>query len=97
MEHMDQLRNSHRSTPQVGLQVILVVHSMGGLIGSIAMEQFPEKIAVAVFVAALMFTDSTHERAGELAQVINCAHQADGLLNAPHLKQHVCTCMCRAP
>ncbi|XP_030462678.2 methyl jasmonate esterase 1-like isoform X1 [Syzygium oleosum] len=35
-------------------KVILVGHSMGGLVLSMAMERFPEKIAVAVFAAALM-------------------------------------------
>lgn len=35
-------------------RVILVGHSLGGLWISMAMEQFPDKIAVAVFVAAFM-------------------------------------------
>ncbi|XP_021809462.1 methylesterase 3-like [Prunus avium] len=35
-------------------RVILVGHSMGGACISIAMERFPEKISVAVFVSALM-------------------------------------------
>ncbi|XP_026394387.1 putative inactive methylesterase 20 [Papaver somniferum] len=35
-------------------KVILVGHSLGGLVISKAMEMFPEKISVAVFVTALM-------------------------------------------
>ncbi|XP_030529649.1 methyl jasmonate esterase 1-like [Rhodamnia argentea] len=35
-------------------KVILVGHSIGGLVLSMAMERFPEKVAVAVFAAALM-------------------------------------------
>ncbi|XP_030529648.1 methyl jasmonate esterase 1-like [Rhodamnia argentea] len=35
-------------------KVILVGHSMGGLVLSMAMERFPEKVAVAVFAAAFM-------------------------------------------
>ncbi|PRQ55917.1 putative 3-oxolaurate decarboxylase [Rosa chinensis] len=35
-------------------RVILVGHSMGGAVISIAMERFPEKIAVAVYATALM-------------------------------------------
>ncbi|KAI3887830.1 hypothetical protein MKX03_015463 [Papaver bracteatum] len=35
-------------------KVILVGHSLGGLVISKAMETFPEKISVAVFVTALM-------------------------------------------
>ncbi|KAF8041279.1 hypothetical protein BT93_A0022 [Corymbia citriodora subsp. variegata] len=37
-----------------GERVVLVGHSMGGLALSMAMERFPEKIAVAVFAAAVM-------------------------------------------
>lgn len=50
-------------------KVILVVHSMGGVSGTIAMEQFPQKIAAAVFLAALMFTDVKDSRQGELLQL----------------------------
>ncbi|CAL5369561.1 unnamed protein product [Camellia sinensis] len=39
---------------QVDDRVILVGHSMGGIGISVAMERFPEKISVAVFVAAFM-------------------------------------------
>ncbi|KAF8015543.1 hypothetical protein BT93_H1156 [Corymbia citriodora subsp. variegata] len=38
-----------------GEKVTLVGHSMGGVVISMAMERFPEKIAVAVFVAAIMY------------------------------------------
>ncbi|XP_010026417.1 probable esterase PIR7A [Eucalyptus grandis] len=37
-----------------GERVVLVGHSMGGLVLSMAMERFPENIAVAVFAAAVM-------------------------------------------
>lgn len=37
-----------------GEKVILVAHSLGGVSVSVAMERFPHKISVAVFVAALM-------------------------------------------
>ncbi|KAJ9669959.1 hypothetical protein PVL29_026495 [Vitis rotundifolia] len=37
-----------------GEKVILVAHSLGGIGVSVAMERFPQKISVAVFVAALM-------------------------------------------
>ncbi|KAL6337919.1 hypothetical protein AAG906_002385 [Vitis piasezkii] len=37
-----------------GEKVILVAHSLGGVSVSVAMERFPQKISVAVFVAALM-------------------------------------------
>ncbi|CAL5369558.1 unnamed protein product [Camellia sinensis] len=39
---------------QVDDRVILVGHSMGGIGISVAMERFPDKISVAVFVAAFM-------------------------------------------
>ncbi|XP_059594412.1 methyl jasmonate esterase 1 [Vitis vinifera] len=37
-----------------GEKVILVAHSLGGVSVSVAMERFPQKISVGVFVAALM-------------------------------------------
>eukprot|EP00246_Nothoceros_aenigmaticus_P006592 TRINITY_DN19577_c0_g1_i1.p1 TRINITY_DN19577_c0_g1~~TRINITY_DN19577_c0_g1_i1.p1 ORF type:complete len:254 (+),score=24.07 TRINITY_DN19577_c0_g1_i1:228-989(+) len=36
-------------------KVILVGHSFGGVVATLLMEQFPEKIAVAVFLTARMF------------------------------------------
>lgn len=42
-----------------GERVILVGHSFGGLSLALAMDMFPKKIAVAVFVAAFL-PDSTH-------------------------------------
>lgn len=47
MEFMD-------SVPAGRKQVILVAHSLGGFAVSKAMEMFPEKISVAVFVTAYM-------------------------------------------
>lgn len=41
-------------------KVILVGHSLGGLSLALAMEKFPEKIAVAVFLSAFM-PDTTHK------------------------------------
>lgn len=41
-------------------KVILVGHSLGGLNLALAMEKFPEKIAVAVFLSAFM-PDTTHK------------------------------------
>ncbi|KAF7848963.1 hypothetical protein BT93_L1390 [Corymbia citriodora subsp. variegata] len=38
-----------------GEKVTLVGHSMGGVVISMAMERFPEKIEVAVFVSAFMY------------------------------------------
>lgn len=46
MELMESLEEEER--------VILVGHSLGGLCIAMAMERFPHKIAVAVFVAAFM-------------------------------------------
>ncbi|KAG6766926.1 hypothetical protein POTOM_028103 [Populus tomentosa] len=48
-------------------KVILVGHSLGGLSLALAMEKFPEKIAVAVFLSALM-PDTTHKPSFVLVQ-----------------------------
>ncbi|XP_059456446.1 LOW QUALITY PROTEIN: methylesterase 3-like [Corylus avellana] len=49
-------------------KVILVGHSLGGLNLAIAMEKYPEKVAVGVFVTALM-PDTTHKPSYVLDQV----------------------------
>ncbi|KAK3416144.1 hypothetical protein EUGRSUZ_H01980 [Eucalyptus grandis] len=54
VEYVDPLFEFFEGLPQ-GEKVILVGHSMGGIVISMAMEKFPEKIAVAVFVAAFMY------------------------------------------
>jgi pimeloyl-ACP methyl ester carboxylesterase len=50
-------------------KVILVGHSLGGLSLALAMEKFPEKIAVAVFLSAFM-PDTTHKPSFVLDQVL---------------------------
>lgn len=50
-------------------RVILVAHSFGGLAISQAMEMYPEKIAVAVFVSALM--PSPHLNVSTLNKEVN--------------------------
>lgn len=49
-------------------KVVLVGHSLGGLNLSLAMEKYPEKISVAVFVAAIM-PDTKHGPSYVLDQV----------------------------
>lgn len=49
-------------------KVILVGHSLGGLSLALAMDKFPEKISVAVFLAAFM-PDTTHKPSFVLDQV----------------------------
>lgn len=53
VEYVEPLFEFFEGLPR-GEKVILVGHSMGGVVISLAMERFPEKIAVAVFAAALM-------------------------------------------
>ena len=52
-EYFQPLTDFMESLP-VGERAVLVGHSMGGLAISQAMENFPEKISVAVFVTASM-------------------------------------------
>ncbi|XP_059624714.1 methyl jasmonate esterase 1-like [Cornus florida] len=52
-EYAQPLTDFMASLPK-GEKVVLVAHSYGGLCISLAMERFPEKISVAVFLAALM-------------------------------------------
>lgn len=52
-DYFKPLRDFMEALPQHE-RVILVGHSLGGLAISQAMERFPSKISVAVFVAALM-------------------------------------------
>ncbi|CAK7339427.1 unnamed protein product [Dovyalis caffra] len=52
---------------QLNEKVILVGHSLGGLNLALAMEKFPEKIAVAVFLSAFM-PDTTHKPSFVLEQ-----------------------------
>ncbi|KAI3416595.1 AB hydrolase-1 domain-containing protein, partial [Psidium guajava] len=54
VEYAEPLFEFFEGLPR-GEKVILVGHSMGGIVISMAMERFPEKIAVAVFVAAVMY------------------------------------------
>ncbi|KAL6961554.1 Salicylic acid-binding protein 2 [Sarracenia purpurea var. burkii] len=51
-------------------KVILVGHSLGGMNLALAMDEFPEKISVAVFLTAFM-PDSAHEAIHVLEQVTN--------------------------
>ncbi|XP_057961907.1 methyl jasmonate esterase 1-like [Malania oleifera] len=54
-DHYEPLRELLDSLPVLPEErVILVGHSKGGATISVAMERFPQKIAVAVFVAAIM-------------------------------------------
>ncbi|KAG5614737.1 hypothetical protein H5410_014561 [Solanum commersonii] len=52
-DYNEPLMESTNSLPQQE-RVVLVGHSMGGINISLAMEKFPHKIAVAVFVSASM-------------------------------------------
>lgn len=51
-------------------KVILVGHSLGGLSLALAMEEFPEKISVAVFLTAFM-PDTVHPPSYVLEQVVH--------------------------
>ncbi|KAF8015545.1 hypothetical protein BT93_H1157 [Corymbia citriodora subsp. variegata] len=53
-EYVEPLFKFFEGLPR-GEKVILVGHSMGGIVISMAMERFPERIAVAVFVSAFMY------------------------------------------
>ncbi|KAF5961249.1 hypothetical protein HYC85_002458 [Camellia sinensis] len=70
---------------QVDDRVILVGHSMGGIGISVAMERFPEKISVAVFVAAFMpgpdLDFLTHVKG--LDSFMDCQHKFDNGLDKP--------------
>nr|XP_043607825.1 salicylic acid-binding protein 2-like [Erigeron canadensis] len=50
-------------------KVVLVGHSFGGMSISLAMERFPEKISVAIFLAAFM-PDSVHKSSYVLDQYV---------------------------
>lgn len=50
-------------------KVILVGHSLGGLSLAFAMEKFPEKISVAVFMSAFM-PDTLHQPSYVIEQVL---------------------------
>lgn len=50
-------------------KVVLVGHSLGGMNIALAMEKFPEKVSVSVFLTAFM-PDSDHNPAYVLDQVI---------------------------
>ena len=52
-DYLQPLMEFMASLPH-GEKVVLVGHSYGGLGISLAMEKFPEKISVAIFVTALM-------------------------------------------
>ncbi|XP_031384957.1 probable esterase PIR7A [Punica granatum] len=53
MDYVEPLFEFMGALPS-GERVVLVGHSMGGAAVAMAMERFPEKIAVAVFAAAMM-------------------------------------------
>ncbi|XP_059623862.1 methylesterase 10-like [Cornus florida] len=52
-EYVQPLMDFMASLPH-GERVVLVGHSYGGFCISLAMESFPEKISVAIFIAAFM-------------------------------------------
>lgn len=54
VEYVEPLFEFFEGLPR-GEKVILVGHSFGGVVISLAIERFPEKIAVAVFLAAFMY------------------------------------------
>ncbi|KAF7848962.1 hypothetical protein BT93_L1389 [Corymbia citriodora subsp. variegata] len=54
VEYVEPLFEFFEGLPR-GEKVILVGHSVGGIVISMAMERFPERIAVAVFVSAFMY------------------------------------------
>ncbi|KAL7231881.1 hypothetical protein ACSBR2_009999 [Camellia fascicularis] len=74
---------------QVDDRVILVGHSMGGIGISVAMERFPEKISVAVFVAAFMpgpdldFLTVFQEHVTGLDSYMDCQQKFDNGLDKP--------------
>ncbi|CAL5324720.1 unnamed protein product [Camellia sinensis] len=74
---------------QVDDRVILVGHSMGGIGISVAMERFPEKISVAVFVAAFMpgpdldFLTVFQDHVKGLDSFMDCQHKFDNGLDKP--------------
>uniref|UniRef100_F6GYW5 AB hydrolase-1 domain-containing protein n=1 Tax=Vitis vinifera TaxID=29760 RepID=F6GYW5_VITVI len=67
-----------------GEKVILVAHSLGGVSVSVAMERFPQKISVAVFVAALMPGPDLN-----LPTVIQELHQSRDLMLATTLMRPI--------
>ncbi|KAK4485926.1 hypothetical protein RD792_008577 [Penstemon davidsonii] len=81
-------------------KVVLVGHSMGGICISAAMEKFPEKIAVAVFVTAFMPSPEFNVQtilkealtlATMLVRPAKLFHEADWLGEAPLSKQNYCS------
>nr|GMD09895.1 salicylic acid-binding protein 2-like [Ipomoea batatas] len=78
------------SVPAGRKQVILVAHSLGGFAVSKAMEMFPEKISVAVFVTAFMPGPSLNATTvlreanrGNVSQLDNLFTFDNGLNNPP--------------
>lgn len=53
-------------------KVVLVGHSLGGLSLAVAVDRFPEKVSLAVFLAAFM-PDTQHKPSYVLEQVCICA------------------------
>lgn len=67
-EYSEPLLELLASLPQ-NEKVILVGHSLGGLNLALAMEKYPEKISVAVFMTAFM-PDTIHQPSYVLEQVL---------------------------
>ncbi|CAN1829343.1 Methyl jasmonate esterase 1 [Linum perenne] len=54
VEYSEPLLKFMESLPSDGEKVVIVAHSLGGYSASIAMERFPEKVSLGVFVTASM-------------------------------------------
>ncbi|CAN1288724.1 Methyl jasmonate esterase 1 [Linum perenne] len=54
VEYSEPLISFLESVPGDGEKVVIVAHSLGGYSASIAMERFPEKVSLGVFVTASM-------------------------------------------
>ncbi|CAN0920291.1 Methyl jasmonate esterase 1 [Linum grandiflorum] len=66
LEYSEPLLTFMESLPSDGEKVVIVAHSLGGYSASIAMERFPEKVSLCVFVTASMLgPDFTYELVAE--------------------------------
>ncbi|CAN1288720.1 Methyl jasmonate esterase 1 [Linum perenne] len=81
VEYSEPLISFLESVPE---KVVIVAHSLGGYSASIAMERFPEKVSLGVFVTASMLgPEFTYEMVADKVLCVDCRASIES----------VCVCM----
>ncbi|CAN1288725.1 Methyl jasmonate esterase 1 [Linum perenne] len=84
VEYSEPLLKFMESLPSDGEKVVIVAHSLGGYSASIAMERFPEKVSLGVFVTASMLgPEFTYEMVADKVLCVDCRASIES----------VCVCM----